>query len=136
MELANQHELDLVEVAPSAQPPVCRIMDFSKYKYEQEKKERQAKKHQTQIKIKEIRLKPHIDKHDYDVKLKQAHAFLEKGNKVKVNLFFRGREITHQEFGQQLMERFIQDSQNNAVIEMPLMRQGRVLSFVLGPQHK
>lgn len=136
MELADQHELDLVEVAPSAQPPVCRIMDFSKYKYEQEKKERQAKKNQTLIKIKEIRLHPHIDIHDYAVKLRQAHTFLEKGNKVKVNLFFRGREITHQEFGQQVMERFIQDSSNKATVEVPLMRQGRILSFVLGPQHK
>ena len=111
-------------------------MDFSKYKYEQEKKERLAKKHQTHVRIKEIRVKPHIDKHDYEVKLKQLHAFLEKGNKVKVNMFFRGREIAHQEFGQQIVDRFIQDSQEKAVVEMRPMRQGRVLSFVLAPQHK
>lgn len=111
-------------------------MDFSKYKYEQEKKDRQAKKHQTHVKLKEIRVKPHIEKHDYEVKLKQLHSFLEKGNKVKVNLFFRGREITHQEFGKQIMDRFIEDSRDKAVVEVPPMRQGRLLSFVLAPQHK
>lgn len=135
LELALQHELDLVEVAPSAQPPVCRIMDFSKFKYEQEKKERQAKKHQTQIKLKEIRIKPKIQEHDYQVKLKQLHSFLDKGNKVKVNLFFRGREITHQEFGRKVIERFIQDSHDKAVLESPPKFFGRALSFVLAP-HK
>lgn len=136
LEQAKQYDLDLVEVAPSAQPPVCRIMDFSKYKYEQARKDRQAKKHQTHVRLKEIRVKPHIEKHDYEVKLKQLHAFLEKGNKVKVNLFFRGREITHQEFGKQIMDRFIQDSRDKAIVEVPPMRQGRLLSFVLAPPHK
>lgn len=133
LELANQHELDLVEVAPQSQPPVCRIMDFSKYRYEQEKKERQAKKHQAQTKIKEIRIKPKIEEHDYQVKLKQLHTFLEKGNKVKINLFFRGREITHQEFGRNIIDRLIQDSQNKSIVEKPPMFEGKVLSLVLAP---
>lgn len=131
--MANQYELDLVEVAPSTQPPVCRIMDFSKFKYEQEKKERLAKKHQSQMKIKEIRVKPKIQEHDYQVKLKQLHSFLEKGNRVKLNLFFRGREITHQELGQRVIDRFIQDSQNKGIIERPTTREGRVLTLVLAP---
>lgn len=124
-----------MEVAPQAQPPVCRIMDFSKYKYEQEKKERQAKKHQTFIKIKEIRVKPKIAEHDYQVKLKQLYAFLDKGNKVKVNLFYRGREMSHQELGQRIVQRFIADLQDKGVVEKPPARAGRVLSMVIAP-HK
>jgi translation initiation factor IF-3 len=135
LELAVQSELDLVEVAPQAQPPVCRIMDFAKFKYEQEKKERQAKKHQTVIKIKEIRVKPKIEEHDYLVKLKQLHTFLEKGNKVKINLFYRGREMTHQELGQRIVDRFIHDSQEKGVVEKSPSREGRVLSLVIAP-HK
>ena len=135
LELANQHELDLVEVAPQAQPPVCRIMDFAKFKYEQEKKERQAKKHQTIIKIKEIRVKPKIEEHDYQVKLKQLHTFLDRGNKVKVNLFYRGREMAHQELGRRIVDRFIQDLQEKGVVEKHPAREGRVLSMVIAP-HK
>ncbi|MFC1646571.1 translation initiation factor IF-3 [Candidatus Omnitrophota bacterium] len=135
LELANQHELDLVEVAPQAQPPVCRVMDFAKFKYEQEKKERQAKKHQTFIKIKEIRVKPKIQEHDYQVKLKQLHTFLDRGNKVKVNLFYRGREMAHQELGRRIIDRFIQDLQDKGVVEKSPAREGRVLSMVIAP-HK
>lgn len=124
-----------MEVAPQAQPPVCRIMDFSKFKYEQEKKDRQAKKHQTFIKMKEIRVKPKIEEHDYQVKLKQLYTFLEKGNKVKVNLFYRGREMSHQELGQRIIERFIQDTQQKGVLEKSPARTGRVLSMVIAP-HK
>ena len=134
MELADQYELDLVEVAPNVVPPVCRIMDFSKYKYEQEKKEREAKKHQAIVKIKEIRVKPKIEEHDYQVKLKQLYSFLEKGNKVKINLFFRGREMSHFELGQRVMDRFIQDSQDKAIVEKPPERLGRILSVVMAPK--
>lgn len=133
LDLARQHELDLVEVAPQAQPPVCRIMDFSKYKYDQEKKERLAKKHQAVIKIKEIRVKPKIEEHDYQVKLKQLHIFLEKGNKVKLNLFYRGRELSHEELGKRVVERFIQDTQGKGAIEKPPMREGKVLYTVFVP---
>lgn len=135
LEIASQNDLDLVEVASQAQPPVCRIMDFSKFKYEQAKKDRQAKKHQTFIKIKEIRVKPKIEEHDYQVKLKQLHTFLEKGNKVKVNLFYRGREMSHQELGRRIVDRFIQDTQQMGVLEKPPAREGRVLSMVIAP-HK
>ncbi|MDD5004932.1 MAG: translation initiation factor IF-3 [Candidatus Omnitrophica bacterium] len=135
LELAGQNELDLVEVAPQAQPPVCRIMDFSKYKYEQEKKERQAKKHQTVIKIKEIRVKPNIEDHDYQTKLKQLHIFLDKGNKVKVNLFYRGREMSHRELGQRIIDRFIQDTHGagKGIIEKSPAYEGRILSLVFAP---
>jgi len=109
-------------------------MDFSKYKYEQEKKEREAKKHQTVIKMKEIRVKPKIEEHDYQVKLKHLHEFLEKGNKVKLNLFYRGREMAHQELGQKVVDRFIQDSQEKGNIEKRPFRQGRVLSVVIAPK--
>ncbi|MDD5292637.1 MAG: translation initiation factor IF-3 [Candidatus Omnitrophica bacterium] len=133
LELARQSELDLVEVAAQAQPPVCRIMDFSKYKYEQEKKDRLTKKHQAVIKIKEIRVKPKIEEHDYQVKLKHLHLFLDKGNKVKLNLFYRGRELSHAELGRQIVERFIQDTQGKGVVEKPPFREGKVLSTVFAP---
>lgn len=135
LELAVLNELDLVEVAPQVQPPVCRIMDFSKYKYEQEKKERQAKKHQTVIKIKEIRVKPKIADHDYQVKLKHLYTFLEKGNKVKIKLFYRGREMAHQELGRRIIDKFIQDTEGSGkgIVEKPPVREGKVLFLVLAP---
>ena len=133
LEVAVQNELDLVEIAPQVQPPVCRIMDFSKFKYEQEKKERLAKKHQTTIKIKEIRVKPHIEEHDYQVKLKQLHDFLEKGNKVKLNMFYRGREMAHRDLGRNIVDRFIKDSQDKSIMEKSPFQEGRVLSVVLAP---
>ena len=95
LEIANQHELDLVEVAPAAAPPVCRIIEFSKFKYDLEKKERESKKHQKQGRLKEIRLKPNIDEHDFATKVKQVINFLKKKDKVRVNLFFRGRQMEH-----------------------------------------
>jgi translation initiation factor IF-3 len=98
-ELATQAALDLVEVAPQANPPVCRIMDFSKFKYDQEKKEREAKKHQRQSRLKEIRLHPNIDEHDLQVKVRQAIGFLAKKDRVKVDLFFKGRQMEHMDLG-------------------------------------
>ena len=109
LEAANKYELDLVEVAAGVVPPVCRIMDFSKFKYEQEKKEREAKKNQKQVHLKEIRLKPNIEEHDYQVKLKQLIEFLKKGDRVKVGMFFRGREMSHQELGAKILNRLIKD---------------------------
>lgn len=134
MELANQHELDLVEVAAQASPPVCRIMDFSKFKYDQEKKERQAKKHQRQGHLKEIRIKPNIDEHDYQVKLKQMINFLQKKDKVKLNLFFRGRQIEHMDLGRKVMDRFILDVQNYGEVEKEPTLEGRVISTVIAPK--
>jgi translation initiation factor IF-3 len=134
LDLADQNELDLVEVASSATPPVCRIIDFSKYKYDQEKKEREAKKHQTHGKLKEIRLKPNISDHDYQVKLKQAVAFLHKRDKVKVNLFFRGRQAEHIDLGRKLLGRFVIDTQHDALVERDPYMEGRIMFLVLSPK--
>lgn len=134
LELANQSDLDLVEVAPSANPPVCRIIDFSKFKYDQEKKEREAKKHQKQGRLKEIRLKPNIDDHDYETKVKQAVAFLQKRDKVKINLFFRGRQMEHLDLGRKILDKFIIDTQSCAIVEKDPAMEGRVMSFVLSPK--
>ncbi|MFC1657794.1 translation initiation factor IF-3 [Candidatus Omnitrophota bacterium] len=133
LSLANQHELDLVEVAPQVEPPVCRIMDFSKFKYDQEKKEREAKKHQLRMRLKEIRLKPNIDEHDYQVKLRQAIGFLNKKDKVKVSLFFRGRQMEHLNLGRKVLDRFINDAQQAGKIEKGSSLEGRIISAVLAP---
>jgi translation initiation factor IF-3 len=133
-EVADQHELDLVEVAPSANPPVCRVIDFSKFKYDQEKKEREAKKHQKQSRLKEIRLKPNIDSHDFDTKVKQAIAFLKKKDKVKINLFFRGRQMVHLDLGRKILDKFIIDTQNDGQVEKAPSLEGRIMSFVVTPK--
>ena len=134
LELANEYELDLVEVAPTATPPVCRIMDFSKYKYDQEKKERRVKKAQKVSQLKQIRVKPHIDDHDYQIKLKQAITFLTKKDKVKINLFFSGREMSFREQWKRLLDKFIADTAPYAQIEKDPMTEGRVVSIVLAPK--
>jgi len=134
LDIANQHELDLVEVAPQASPPVCRVIDFSKFKYDQEKKEREAKKHQRQSRLKEIRLKPNIDDHDYQVKVKHAVGFLKKKDKVKVSLFFRGRQMEHLNLGRKILDRFIIDVQNDGQIEKEPVLEGRVISFMVAPK--
>jgi translation initiation factor IF-3 len=134
LELAAQHELDLVEVAPQAAPPVCRIIDYSKFKYDQEKKEREAKKHQRQFHLKEIRLKPNIDDHDFQTKVKQANTFLKKKEKVKVNLFFRGRHMEHMDLGRKILDRFIADIQGDGLVEKEPALEGRVISMVISPK--
>jgi len=133
-ELATQSELDMVEVAPNANPPVCRIIDFSKFKYDQEKKEREAKKHQKQGKLKEIRLKPNIDEHDYETKVKQTITFLKKKDKVKINLFFRGRQMEHQDLGRKVLDKFIIDTQNDGTLEREPALEGRIISMVIAPK--
>ncbi|MFH0753492.1 MAG: translation initiation factor IF-3 [Candidatus Omnitrophota bacterium] len=134
MELAEQFELDLVEVAPTAKPPVCRIMDFSKYKYEQEKKERKAKKNAHISQLKQIRIKPHIEEHDYQTKLKQTMMFLEKKDKVRVNLFFQGREMAFKDQAKILLDRFVTDTAEMAQVEKDVMMEGRVMSIVIAPK--
>ncbi len=133
-ELANQHELDLVEVAHQASPPVCRIIDFSKFKYDQEKKEREAKKHQHQGQLKEIRIKPNIDDHDYQVKLKQVINFLNKKDKVKVELFFKGRQIEQLDLGSKVLDKFIMDTQNEGQLEKTPALEGKVMSLTIAPK--
>ena len=134
LELAAEHNLDLVEVAPLGKPPVCRIMDFSKYKYDQEKKERRVKKSQKISHLKQIRVKPHIDENDYQVKLRQVISFLEKKDKVKINLFFRGREMAFKEQSRQVLERFIADIGAYGQLEKNPIMEGRVMSVVIAPR--
>lgn len=133
-ELAEEQGLDLVEVAPTAKPPVCRIMDYSKYKYEQEKKERKIKKNQHVTHLKQIRLKPRIDKGDYQIKLKKTIEFLGKRDKVKVNLFFRGREMAFRDQGRELIERFIEDTQEYGQVEGYPKMEGRTMFVVIAPK--
>jgi len=131
---AREAGLDLVEVAPTANPSVCRIMDYSKYKYDQEKKEREARKRQHIFKVKEIRLKPRIEEHDYKTKLEHAKEFLAKGNKVKWSLIFRGREMAHIELGRQLLNRIIQDTVDISEVEMAPKKEGHFIFMVLAPK--
>lgn len=133
LDLARENDLDLVEVAPTAKPPVCRVMDYSKYKYDQEKKERRIKKNQNVTHLKQIRLKPHIEDHDYQIKLKQAIGFLQKKDKVKVNMFYRGREMMHKEIGQKVLERMIVDLAEVGQPEKSPSMEGRVMSVVFTP---
>jgi translation initiation factor IF-3 len=132
--IADQYELDLVEVAPNAVPPVCRILDFIKFKYEEEKRERLAKKRQHQVHLKEIRVKPNIEEHDYQVKLRQLKSFLQKKDKVKVSLFFRGREMAHQELGRRILDRLIAESAQFGSVEKPPILEGRAISMVIVPK--
>lgn len=120
-------------MAPNATPPVCKIVDFGKYKYEQTKREREARKHQHATKLKEIKLRVNIDPHDYTVKLNHVKAFLEEGIKVKVSLFLRGRENIHPEFGEQLMRKVIEDVQGLGAAEVPPKQMGKAIHMLLGP---
>lgn len=133
-DIANQHGLDLVEVAPQASPPVCRIIDFSKFKYDQEKKEREAKKNQRQGQLKEIRLKPNIDEHDYQVKLKQTLGFLQKKDRVKVELFFKGRQMEHMDLGKKVLDRFMLDTLSEGQLEKDPLLEGRMMYFIIAPK--
>jgi len=134
IKLAEQDGLDLVEVAASASPPVCRIMDFSKYKYDQERKEREMKKKQRQSKLKEIRVKPNIEEHDYQVKLRHTLEFLQKKDKVKVSLFFRGREMAHKEFGKKILDKFVEDTAKVGQIEKGPLQEGRIMTMTIAPK--
>ena len=133
-QIAEESALDLVEVAPQANPPVCRVLDYNKFRYVQEKKEREAKKHQRQSRIKEIRLHPNIDEHDLQVKLKQAMGFLKKKDRVKVDLFFKGRQIEHLDLGRKILDKFIIDTQSEGQIEKEPSLEGKIMSFVLAPK--
>ncbi|MDP3980596.1 MAG: translation initiation factor IF-3 [Chlamydiota bacterium] len=131
--LAEKNHLDLVEVAPDAKPPVCRIMDFGKYRYEQTKKEKKARKKQHLIKVKEARFHPNISDHDYGIKLKHIIEFLQKGNKVKVSVQFSGRELAHKDYGEKLIERLAQDVVSYGAVEMRPKMMGRNIFMTIGP---
>jgi translation initiation factor IF-3 len=132
--LAQERDLDLVEVAPNERPPVCRIMDYGKYKYQQAKRSQEAKKRQKVIQTKEIKMRPKTEEHDYQFKARHAHRFLEEGNKVKVTLLFRGREMDHTELGQRLLDRIMTDCKDVSTVEQHPRMEGQTLSLILAPR--
>ncbi|MEZ7198778.1 MULTISPECIES: translation initiation factor IF-3 [Pseudodesulfovibrio] len=136
LDRAREKGLDLVEVAPNADPPVCKIMDYGKFKYQQQKKLQEAKKKQTVIKIKEVKFRPKTDEHDYQTKLKQIVKFLEGGDRCKVTIFFRGREIVHKDRGLAMLERVVVDTQDLAKVESKPMSEGRTMTMMLAPVKK
>jgi len=134
LEIAMERELDLVKIAPQAKPPVCKIMDYGKFTFEQSKREKEARKNQKVINVKEIRFSPKIEDHDLNVKAKNAQKFLKDGNKVKVTIRFRGREIDHVAYGQKALERFCDILKDYSVIEKPAKLEGKNLSLTLAPR--
>ena len=134
--LAEEAEIDLVEIAPQAVPPVCRLMDYGKFKYHESKKQHEARLKQKQVQVKEVKFRPGTDEGDYQVKLRNLIRFLEEGDKAKVTLRFRGREITHQELGLALLKRVEADLQEYAVTEQFPKMEGRQMVMVLGPHKK
>lgn len=130
---AREQELDLVEVAPNAEPPVCRILDYGKFKYDQAKKEREARKRQKQVVLREVRMKVKIDSHDLDLKTRTAEKLLREGDKVKVSVMFRGREVTHPEVGRGLLVRIYERLKDMALIEKPMAMEGRFMNMILAP---
>lgn len=131
--MARERGLDLVEVAPTAVPPVCRILDYGKFKYEQSKKEREARKHQKQVRVSEVRMRPKIDEHDVDFKARNVEKLLKEGDKVKVTIMFRGREVTHPQIGRALLDRVYDRVKDFAVMERPPALEGRNMVMVLAP---
>lgn len=132
--LAAEKNLDLVKIAPQAKPPVCKIMDYGKYRFEQSKREKEAKKNQRVIEIKEIRLSPNIDVHDFDTKVGHARRFLTAGNKIKVSIRFRGREMTHTDLGLTIMAQFAEKCGDIASVEKPAKLEGRQMLMFLAPK--
>ena len=136
LKIAREKGLDLVEVSPTAQPPVCRIMDFGKYMYEQEKKERQAKKNQKTFVVKEVKFRINVDEHDYQTKKNHVLRFLEEGDKVKATIFFRGREMTRQMLGREILQRLIKDISEKGIVENMPRQEGNTLHLILAPPKK
>ena len=134
--IADEAELDLVEIAPLAEPPVCRVMDVGKFRYAESKKQHEAKLKQKQVQIKEIKFRPGTDEGDYNIKLRNLIKFLEEGDKTKITLRFRGREIAHQQIGMQLIERVKQDLLEHGVIEQFPKMEGRQMVMVISPKRK
>ena len=134
LKLAEEQSLELVEVSPRAVPPVCRIMDFGKFKYQESKKEKASRRHQSTVVIKEIKLRPKTDKHDLDFKLKHIRRFLGEGNKCKLVIVFRGREIVHPETGQAMLDQVVKACTDTAVVEQKPIMEGRRMVMVIGPK--
>ena len=133
MDLAAEAELDLVEVAPNAKPPVCKVLDYGKYKYKMSKKAHDAKKKQKIIKVKEVKTTPKTEEHDYQFKLNHVKRFLADGDKVKVTVFFKGRLITHSELGLKILDRFVEDLKELAIVEQEPKKEGKTMALVLAP---
>lgn len=131
---ADEVGLDLIEISPNANPPVCKILDLGKYRYEQQKRKAEARKNQKVVEIKEIKLSPNIDTHDYEVKLRSAQRFINDGNKVKFTLRFRGREMAYMEQGEEVMARIVEDSDLYAKIEQPAKLEGKQITMVIVPK--
>jgi len=136
LEAAAEVGLDLVEIVPNADPPVCKILDYGKFKFQEQKKKNEARKKQKVVEIKEIKLRPNIDKHDYEVKGRSIHRFFEEGDKVKVTIRFRGREIAHQDIGLRLLERVKQETQEVAKVESEPKLEGRQMIMMIAPGKK
>ncbi|HUM05194.1 MAG TPA: translation initiation factor IF-3 [Terriglobales bacterium] len=134
LKMAREKNLDLVEISPTAQPPVCRIMDYGKFLYQQEKREREAKKHQKTITVKEVKFRINVDDHDYETKKNHVIRFLEEGDKVKATIFFRGREMTRQSFGREILERLIKDVEHKGMVEFRPRQEGNTLHLILAPK--
>jgi len=133
LNFAQERDLDLVEVAPEARPPVCRVLDYSKYKYEQAQKQKQARKHQQQVTIREIKFRPKIAQHDYDTKKSHVQRFLRHKDKVKITIMFRGREVTHPERGEMILKKLAEELEELAVVEQRPLTEGRNMTMLLGP---
>jgi translation initiation factor IF-3 len=136
LDMARERGLDLVEVAPNASPPVCRLMDYGKYKYEQSRKERDSRRSQHVIKVKEVRIEPKIGGHDLETKGRQAAKFLDAGDKVKLTVLFRGRSITHPELGKDLLERLAEQLKDHGVIEQSARMEGRTMTMHMAPSRQ
>ncbi len=134
LRLADDAGLDLIEISPNATPPVCKILDLGKYRYELQKKKAEAKKNQKVVDIKEVKLSPNIDKHDYEVKLRNAQRFISDGNKVKFTLRFRGREMAYMKQGEEIMSRVVEDTEVYAKVEQTARLEGKQISMVISPK--
>ena len=133
MEIAEEQGLDLVEVAPMARPPVCRIMDYGKFKYEEQRQAREARKKQHRVEIKEVKMRPGIEEHDFEFKTRHARRFLEEGNKVKVTMMFRGRQMARPEIGREVLNRVVQELADVGKVESAPMMEARAMTMVLAP---
>ena len=134
LKVAAEHDLDLVKIAPGSNPPVCKVMDYGKFKYETQKKKQEAKKRQTVVQIKEIKVRPKTDDHDFETKVRHIKRFLEDGDRVKVTVFFRGREIVHKDRGIEILERIVKDLEDVGKVEQEPRAEGRTLQMLVVPK--
>jgi len=136
LDMARERDMDLIEVAPHAAPPVCKIMDYGKFKYEQSKKDAEARKKSRATELKTVKMEPQIDEHDFQFKLRSVQKFLREGDKVKISVMFRGRSITHPEFGKRLLEQVVQLCSEIATVERPPAFEGRTMTMLLSPRQQ